>query len=85
MKNIFNQIFAYFEQEEFENKLSYSRKVNLILEFDEWIRKLPEDELYDLLVQCGADEEVNTEEARQAMLKGADEWLNNNHKDIFNA
>lgn len=65
-------LFTFFEFEKFENKLSYSRKINLVLEFCDYINQKSDWEILEMLESdCSED----AKKFRNLINDGADVWL----------
>ena len=76
-----SDLFTYFEFNKFRNESSYCRRVNLLLEFCDYIESMPDWELLDIL------ESNNMRDAiafREVLNNGADIWLNDLIKTISN-
>ncbi|MBE6445653.1 MAG: hypothetical protein E7019_06385 [Alphaproteobacteria bacterium] len=74
-----NSLFTYFETHYFQNSLSYSKRVNLVLEFCDYIDNLQEWELLDLLESQDYNDAYNF---RTTINQGADKWLGDLIKTI---
>ena len=70
MKKIANDLLCRFEAEVFQNDGFYSRNVNLVLSFDDYIRALSDEEGAEFL---GNGEDVA--EFRDMINGGIDAWL----------
>lgn len=67
-----NEMLVWFEINKFQDELSYSRKVNLVLEFCDHIDSKEDWELADELETDDLDE---VEQFRRFINQGADQWL----------
>lgn len=67
-----NEMLVWFEINKFQDELSYSRKVNLVLEFCDHIDNKQDWELADELETNDLDE---VEQFRRFINQGADQWL----------
>ena len=72
-------LFTYFEAHYFENSLSYSRRINLVLEFCDYVNNLKDWEIMDVL----ESEKIQDADAfRQMINNDADVWLGDLIKTI---
>jgi hypothetical protein len=67
-----NEMLVWFEINKFQDELSYSRKVNLVLEFCDYLDNKQDWELADELETDDLDE---VEQFRRFINQGADQWL----------
>jgi hypothetical protein len=67
-----NDMLVWFEINKFQDELSYSRKVNLVLEFCDYLDNKQDWELADELETDDLDE---VEQFRRFINQGADQWL----------
>ena len=67
-----NEMLVWFEINKFQDELSYSRKVNLALEFCDYIDSLKDWELADELETDSFDD---VEQFRRFINQDADKWL----------
>jgi hypothetical protein len=67
-----NDMLVWFEINKFQDELSYSRKVNLVLEFCDYLDNKQDWELADELETDDLDE---VEQFRRFVNQGADQWL----------
>lgn len=67
-----NDMLVWFEINKFQDELSYSRKVNLVLEFCDYLDNKQDWELADELETEDLDE---VEQFRRFINQGADQWL----------
>lgn len=67
-----NEMLVWFEINKFQDELSYSRKVNLVLEFCDYLDNKQDWELADELETEDLDE---VEQFRRFINQGADQWL----------
>lgn len=67
-----NEMLVWFEINKFQDELSYSRKVNLVLEFCDHIDSKEDWELAD---ELGTDDLDEVEQFRRFINQGADQWL----------
>ncbi|MBR6663714.1 MAG: hypothetical protein IKL33_02690 [Alphaproteobacteria bacterium] len=74
-----NSLFTYFETNHFQNSLSYSKRINLVLEFCDYVDNLQEWELLDMLESQDYSDAHNF---RTIINQGADEWLGDLIKTI---
>ncbi len=70
MKKIANDLLYRFEAEVFQNDGFYSRNVNLVLSFDDYIRALSDEDVAEFL---GNGDDVA--EFRDMINCGVDAWL----------
>ena len=80
IKKRMDNLFWWFENNLFKNEGNYPRETNLVLEFDEWVRKADKDELAERLgfysdYKDPEDAEKRAEQARIEMLNGVDMWV----------
>lgn len=67
-----NEMLVWFEINKFQDELSYSRKVNLVLEFCDHIDSKQDWELAD---ELGTNDLDEVEQFRRFINQGADQWL----------
>ena len=67
-----NEMLVWFEINKFQDELSYSRKVNLVLEFCDYLDAKDDLELADDL---DTDDFDDVEQFRRFINQGADQWL----------
>lgn len=79
LKTKASELFTYFEFNQFNNELLYDRRVNLVLEFCDYICKKPDWELLELLTSRDPQDAVCF---RQMINQGADFWLGDLVKTI---
>ncbi len=72
-------LFTYFETHYFENSLSYSRRINLVLEFCDYVDQLQDWEISDILE---SENEQDAKVFRQMINNDADIWLGDLIKTI---
>lgn len=70
MKKIANDLLYRFEAELFQNDGVYSRNVNLVLAFDEYVRCLSDSDIAEIV---GSEEMVAA--FRSMIDTGVDAWL----------
>lgn len=69
-----NEMLVWFEIKKFKNGLSYLRKVNLALEFCDYINALKD---WELAYELGTDDLEEVEQFRRFTNQRIDEWLPN--------
>lgn len=79
LKEKASALFTYFEFSQFNNELSYSRGLNLVLEFCDYVNQLADWELADWLQSSEPQDAVDF---RQLINQGADYWLGDLVKTI---
>ena len=67
-----NDMLVWFEINKFQDELAYSRKVNLVLEFCDYLDNKQDWELAEELETEDLDE---VEQFRRFINQGADQWL----------
>ncbi len=67
-----NEMLLWFEVSKFENRLSHSRKMNLLFEFCDYLNAKSDWELADDL---GVEDKAEAVEFRHFVNQGADQWL----------
>ena len=67
-----NEMLVWFEISKFKDELSYSKGMNTILEFCDYINALKDWELAD---ELGTDDFDEVEQFRRFTNQGIDKWL----------
>ena len=80
LKQKADELFYWFENNRFQNRMNYSRQVNLVLEFCEYMETLEEDDLYQLL---NTTDPQDVTAFRRLISEGLDSWLDSRIKTIF--
>lgn len=76
----YDNLFHWFEENEFTNEGNYPRNTNLVFEFDEWISNMDRSELADRLgfyadFKDVDDAEDAASQAYEEIKRGIDNWL----------
>ena len=79
LNNIASDMFTYFESNRFNNELCYEHRVNLVLEFYDYVSQMPDWELADWL---DSQDPQDAEYFRRVIAQGADCWLGDLVKTI---
>lgn len=67
-----NQLFTYFELNHFNNELGYSRRLNLVLEFCDYMQQKAD---WELLADLDSENPQDATNFRRIINQGADVWL----------
>lgn len=67
-----NQLFTYFELNHFNNELGYSRRLNLVLEFCDYVQQKAD---WELLADLDSENPQDAANFRRIINQGADVWL----------
>ncbi len=79
LKDKASALFTYFEFNKFKNELEHCRRLNLVLEFCDYVNQLPDWELADWLQSPDVRDAVDF---RKLINQGADYWLGDLIKTI---
>ncbi len=74
-----NQLFTYFELNHFSNELGYSRRINLVLEFCDYVQQKAD---WELLADLDSETPQDAANFRRIINQGADVWLGDLVKTI---
>ena len=79
LKQKANFLLSYFELYHFKNKLDYSRNINLLFEFCDYVNQMPD---WELLEKIESSQESDILKFRNMINQGIDYWLNDTLKTI---
>lgn len=79
LKNKAAELFTYFEFNHFNNEATHCRRMNLVLEFCDYVEQLSDWELADWLE---TDDITDATRFRKMINQGADIWLGDLIKTI---
>lgn len=67
-----DNLFNYFEANEFENDGEWDRSTNLVFSFSDWMKKITSEDLMEI---SGLTNKRKINELKKAAEKGVDLWL----------
>lgn len=79
LNKIASEMFTYFEFNRFNNELCHDRRINLVLEFCDYVNQIPDWELAEWL---NSDDPQDAVCFRRAIKQGSDFWLGDLIKTI---
>lgn len=76
-KKIYDEVFFWFEQNEFKNDGVWGYNTNLIFEFADWLDTVEDCKIATLTNSTDVDR------IRADLKRGVDKWLEENHKKHY--
>jgi hypothetical protein len=74
---LYDEVFFWFEQNEFKNNGVWDYDTNLIFEFADWLDTVEDCKIATLT------NSTDTDRIRAELKRGVDLWLEKNHKNIM--
>lgn len=74
---LYDEVFFWFEQNEFKNEGVWGYNTNLIFEFADWLDTVEDCKIATLT------NSTDTDRIRAELKRGVDLWLEKNHKNIM--